>query len=676
MAEITPNSPSPPHVDPPATPSYQTLTALAVGVTVIAALYFGKDILLPITVAVLLSFVLSPLVGTLRRLRIPRVVAVVFSVGLALAIIGGVGALLGSQIVEVASDLPLYQTTIEKKVDVLRKATLGRIAEVASRFRGTLGRADQMVPPPQSPAGEQAAPPEQTPIPVEVRQQPLDPVALAARILTPVLHPLAAAAIIFIVAIFILMQQDDLRDRVIRLFGSRDLHRTTLAMDDAARRLSRFFLIQLGINTAFGVIIAAGLYFIGLPSPLLWGVIAALMRFVPYIGSYVAAGVPILLAAAVDPSWSLALWVAALFLLTEPIIGQLVEPLLYGRSTGLSPISVVISAIFWGWLWGPVGLILSTPLTLCLVVLGRHVKQLEFLNVLFGDQPALTRVENFYQRVLAGDPDEVQEHAEELLKEMSLSSYYDEVALKGLELAARDLARGVLTRPQVERIEKAVTTLVTELADYDDVDPGTAPLAKASPDRSAAQNLPKHPAPSAAMPESLKLPASWRDEKPIQCVAGRGPLDDATAAILAQLLEKHGLGAEIVAHEAVSRNAIGEFNREGVPMVCVCYLDMSGHTSPLRFLLKRLRQRVGDARLLVALWPSDHPVMSDQEVRAALGADEYVTSLRDTVNACLKAAQDAAAHKRGAITTSENERPETERRPPEISASPEARGMS
>src|SRR6476660_4237044 len=667
---MTANSPSPPHVDPPATPSYQTLTGLGVGVTVIAALYFGKDILLPITVAVLLSFVLSPLVGTLRRLRVPRVVAVVFSVGLALAIIGGVGALLGSQIVEVAGDLPLYQTTIEKKVDVLRKATLGRIAVVASRFRGTLGQAGQISPPPASPAGEQAARPEQTPVPVEVRQPPPDPVALAARILTPVLHPLAAAAIIFIVAIFILLQQDDLRDRVIRLFGSRDLHRTTIAMDDAARRLSRFFLIQLGINTTFGVIIAAGLYFIGLPSPLLWGIIAALMRFVPYIGSYVAAGIPILLAAAVDPSWSLTLWVAALFLVTEPIIGQLVEPMLYGRSTGLSPISVVISAIFWGWLWGPVGLILSTPLTLCLVVLGRHVKQLEFLNVLFGDRPALTRVENFYQRVLAGDPDEVQEHAEELLKEMSLSSYYDEVALKGLELAARDLARGVLTRPQAERIKDAVTTLVRELADYDDVDPETAP--KASPDRSAAADLPKHPAPDGAMPESLNLPAKWR-EKPIQCVAGRGPLDDATAAILAQLLEQHGLGAEIVAHEAVSRNAIGGFRREGVSMVCVCYLDMSGHTSPLRFLLKRLRQRVGDARLLVALWPSDHPVMSDQKIRAALNADEYVTSSRDAVNACLKAAGEAAAtYKRGATNTSGNERAKMDGRPAGILALPAA----
>jgi predicted PurR-regulated permease PerM len=658
VAGIASNPPSPPHVDPPATPSYQTLTGLGVGVTVVAALYFGKDILLPITVAVLLSFVLSPLVGTLRRLRIPRAVAVVFSVGLALAIIGGVGALLGSQIVEVAGDLPLYQTTIEKKVDVLRSATLGRVAEFASRFRGTLGQAGQISPPPASPAGEQAARPEQSPVPVEVRQPPPDPVALATRILTPVLHPLAAAAIIFIVAIFVLLQQDDLRDRVIRLFGSRDLHRTTLAMDDAARRLSRFFLVQLGINATFGVIIATGLYFIGLPSPLLWGIIAALMRFVPYIGSYVAAGVPILLAAAVDPGWSLTLWVAALFLLTEPIIGQLVEPMLYGRSTGLSPISVVISAIFWGWLWGPVGLILSTPLTLCLVVLGRHVEQLEFLNVLFGDRPALTRVENFYQRVLAGDPDEVQEHAEELLKEMSLSSYYDEVALKGLELAGRDLARGVLTRPQVERIKEAVTTLVTELADYDDVDPKTVSLAKGPIDKSAAQDLPKHPAPAGAVPESLELPPKWRDTKPIQCIAGRGPLDDATATILAQLLEKHGLGADVVPHDAVSRNSIGGFKSEEVPMVCVCYLDMSRHTSPLRFLLKRLRQRVGDARLLVALWPADHPVMSDQKVKAALNADEYVNSLRDAVNACLKAAQDAAAaYRRGPVTTGGDERP-------------------
>ena len=284
----------------------------------------------------------------------------------------------------------------------------------------------------------------------------------------PVLHPLATLAIVFVVAVFILIQRDDLRDRIVRLFGTRDLHRTTLAMDDAARRLSRYFLVQLGINACFGLVVAIGLYFIGLPSPLLWGTIAALMRFVPYIGSYVAAGAPILLAAAVEPGWSKALWVGALFLVTEPIIGQLVEPMLYGRSTGLSPLSVVISAIFWGWLWGPVGLIISTPLTLCFVVLGRHVEQFEFLNVLLGDRPALTKIESFYQRALAGDLDEVQEQAEELLKEISLASYYDEVAMPGLELAARDLARGVLTRSQMERIKDTVIALITELEDYKD----------------------------------------------------------------------------------------------------------------------------------------------------------------------------------------------------------------
>ncbi len=646
MADTASDPFSAPHVDPPAAPSYQALTGLAVGVVIIAALYFGKDVLLPVTLAVMLSFVLSPLVQVLRRLRIPRAAAVVFSVGLAFATICGVSALVGTQLVQVAGDLPQYQTTIEQKVSAVQSFTLGRITELTSRLAGWLGRPGQMAssPAPASPAGGPAAAPEQKPVPVEVRQPPINPLALARRILTPVLHPLASAAIIFIVAIFILMQQDDLRDRVIRLFGSRDLHRTTLAMDDAAKRLSRFFLVQLGINTAFGMIIGAGLYFIGLPSPLLWGTIAGLMRFVPYIGVYVAAGVPIVLAAAIDPGWSVALWVAALFLVTEPIMGQLVEPMLYGRSTGLSPIAVVISAIFWGWLWGPVGLILSTPLTLCLVVLGHHVEQLEVLGVLFGDRPALSRVENFYQRVLAGDSDEVQEQAENMLKEISLSSYYDEVALKGLELAAHDVARGVLTRPQVERIKGAVATLVAELGNYNDVDPRVSGAPEGSvDDRSVAQNVPKQPTSGGNIAERFELVPTWRGGTPIRCVGGRGPLDDAAATMLAQLLNKHGLGTDVVPHESVSRVGINRFGNEGVAMICVCYLDVSGTTSALRFLLRRLRQRVPGAQLLVALWPQDHPVMSEESVRATLGAEDYVTSLQEAVNACLKASRDVAA---------------------------------
>ena len=243
---------------------------------------------------------------------------------------------------------------------------------------------------------------------------------MAERIITPTLSPLATAAIILIVAIFVLLQQEDLRDRLIRLFGSRDLHRTTAAMDDAARRLSRYFLTQLAINAAFGIIIGTGLLFIGIPSPALWGVLAALLRFVPYVGAPLAGIIPVALGAAVDPGWFKAVAAAALFLVAEPIMGQVVEPMLYGHSTGLSPVSVVVSTIFWAWLWGPIGLILATPLTLCLVVLGRHIERLEFLDVILGDRPALTPIENFYQRILSGDPVAALEQAELLLKERSL----------------------------------------------------------------------------------------------------------------------------------------------------------------------------------------------------------------------------------------------------------------
>ena len=193
-----------------------------------------------------------------------------------------------------------------------------------------------------------------------------------------------------------------------------------------------------------------------------------LLRFVPYIGAPLAAILPLALAAAVSPGWSMVLWTAGLYAVTEAIMGQAVEPLLYGHSTGLSPFSVVVSATFWTWLWGPIGLILSTPLTLCLVVLGRHVERLEFLDVILGDRPALTPVESFYQRMLAGDPDEARDQAEVLLRDRPLSSYYDEVALKGLQLAANDAARGVLTEAQLEKIKASMQELIDDLDEYDD----------------------------------------------------------------------------------------------------------------------------------------------------------------------------------------------------------------
>ncbi len=611
---------------PPPTPGVRGLTGLAVGVVIVFALYFGKDVLLPVTLAVLLSFALSPLVTLLRRIHIPRAIAVVFSVAVAIAIIVGVGALVATQFIEIAGDLPRYESTIEEKVDGLRNATVGRISEFTSQLQTALRRPQPQTSSAPSTHTGPAATPEPAPVPVEIRQPPLDPLALASRVLVPVVHPLATLAIVFVVAVFILIQRDDLRERIIRLFGTRDLHRTTLAMDDAARRLSRYFLVQLGINACFGLVVAIGLYFIGLPSPLLWGAIAALMRFVPYIGSYIAAGAPILLAAAIEPGWSKALWVGALFLATEPIMGQLVEPMLYGRSTGLSPLSVVISAIFWGWLWGPVGLIISTPLTLCFVVLGRHVEQFEFLNVLFGDRPALTSIESFYQRALAGDVDEVQEQAEDSLKEISLASYYDEVAMPGLELAARDLARGVLTRAQMERIKDTVIALITELEDHEDA--GSKPALKESEDVA-------NEAPAAAhRHDAQKLPPEGQGQARIRCIPGRTPLDEVPAAMLAQLLRKEGSAAEVAVRDTVSRKGIDRFERDSVATICVCYLDASGSTSAMRFLVRRLRQRLPDAQLLIAVWPKDHPILSDKRLPQVMGEGGCVSSLREAVKCC------------------------------------------
>ena len=376
-----------------------------------------------------------------------------------------VGGIIGSQLKSLVADAPQYQSTVLNKFESVHNAVNGIVKQVTGR----LGRVREPAKPaPESPGD---AEPEQAPIPVVVQNSSSGYLETAKLILEPIVSPLSTLAIVLIVTIFILVRQEDLRDRLIRLFGSNDLHRTTLAIDDATQRLTRYFLTQAAINASFGLLIGVGLFFIGLPSPVLWGLLAALLRFVPYVGAITAAVLPVALAAAVDPGWSMALWTAGLFIIAEGVTGQFLEPVLYGSSTGLSPTAVVIVAIFWSWIWGPIGLILSTPLTLCLVVLGRHVPRLEFFDVLLGDRPALTPVETLYQRLLAGDPDEVLEQAEGLLKGRALSSYYDDIALKALRLVANDLSRGVLRPGQLEKIQDVMLGLIQDLEPHEDVDP-------------------------------------------------------------------------------------------------------------------------------------------------------------------------------------------------------------
>jgi len=325
----------------------------------------------------------------------------------------------------------------------------------------------------------------------------------------------------------------------------------------------------------------------------------------------------------------MAIWTATPYVVVELTVSQVIEPLLYGHSTGLLPFAVVVSAIFWSWMWEPIALILSMPLTLCLVVLGRYVDRLEFLDVLLGDRPALTPVESFYQRILAGNADEAQDHVELLLKDCFLSSYYDEVALRGLQPAANDAEWGVLHREQPERIKNTIKGLVAELAGHDDREPAPEKADDgAAPPPRDERELPKQPPPNNSGHGGAGLSPAWQTDAPVLCLAGKEPLDEAAAPMLAQMLGKHGLGVRIAPCQAASREEIGALDVTGVAMVCISYLDISGSPSHLRYPMRRLRRRLPDAPILVGLWPSEDDALRDDRVRAVIGTDYYSTSLR------------------------------------------------
>jgi predicted PurR-regulated permease PerM len=611
----------------------ESILALQVGVVVVAALYFGREVLIPITLAVLLSFVLAPLANLFRRFRLGRVPSVLLAVALAIGIVMVIGTVIGSQVASLATRLPEYTGTIERKIESVRAVTLDRVSGLLERL-GSRTSAPSAKPKSDGRPGERGSSTEQSKDAGNVGQQnAVSPVALAERYLSPVLSPLATLGIVIVVSIFILLQREDLRDRLIRLFGSADLHRTTIALDDGARRLSKYFVTQLSINAAFATIISIGLFFIGVPNFILWGIFSGLLRFVPYVGAFISAALPIALAAAVDPGWFMVIWTAALYVLAELLVSQAIEPFLYGHSTGLSPFAVVVSAIFWSWLWGPIGLLLSTPMTLCLVVLGRHVERFEFLDILLGDRAALTPVESFYQRILAGDVDEAQDYAEAFLKEKSLSAYYDEVAIKGMQMAAGDAGRGVLREKQLQRVKNTIKALINELSVFDDKDPASSNREKDGSGDSTDKQIKADP--GASDPEK-----SDHSDVPILCLAGSGPLDEAASAMLAQLLEKHGFRALVAPYAAASRETIGLLETKGVRMVCISYLEISGSPSHLRYAIRRLRQKLPGSSILVGLWPADDAALTDKGIRAQIAADYFARTLQEALDLCTHANED------------------------------------
>ncbi|WP_237478225.1 AI-2E family transporter [Lichenibacterium dinghuense] len=541
---------------------------------VIAGLYVGSEIFVPIALAILLSFVLAPGVRVLRRCGIGRVLPVLLMTLLAFLLIAALGALLALQLRGLADAMPQYQTTVLDKVEALRSVVSGQGTSRFSEFLSSLGQHLQSGA--GQPAASGLAPGSPAPVPVTLAPAPEMPLEKLGTYLKPALHPLAVAGLVAVYAIFILLAREDLRNRAIRLFGAGDLHRSTAAIDDAARRVSRYLLTQLTVNTVAGLLVGFGLWLIGVPSAPLWGAVFGCLRFVPYLGPPLAAAAPIALAAAVAPGWSTAIWTAALFVGVEAVVSQAVEPMLYGHNTGLSPLAVVIAATFWTVLWGPVGLVLSTPVTVCLVVLGRHVEPLAFLDVMLGDRPALEPQEVFYQRLLADDPVEASDRAESQLKEGTLGAYYDDVLLPGLLLAQDDVAAGRLDHGRQERIAASAAEVVENLADHEAAPPS---------DGSGGEDLPE----------------GWRQPGAVVCVGGRGPLDDAVAAALVQLLEKRGFGAAAAPHDMLGKGRIAALPLDGARLVVLSCLD-GGSPAYLRFALRRLHRRRPEVPLLVGAW--------------------------------------------------------------------------
>jgi len=408
---------------------------------------------------------------------------------------------------------------------------------------------------------------------------------------------------------------------MIRLAGARDLQRTTAALDDAGQRLSRLFLTQLALNAGFGLVIGAGLWGIGVPSAPLWGMLAMILRFVPYIGALIAAIFPLILAAAVGPDWSMVIWTAALFLVVEPITGHVIEPTLTGQSTGLSPVAVVTSAAFWTWLWGPIGLVLATPLTMCMVVLGKHVDHLKFLDIMLGDEPALKPEELTYQRMLAGDPIEVAEQAQKYLKEKPLLAYCQDVLIEALKLAQADADRGHLDEERKQRIRDVVAELLDDLQVHEDTP-------KLVPDDTSEAKPPTMDKPTEdAQVKAGNISDEWRLKKRILCMPGRDLLGEAFALILAQLVSRDGIGVRAEHPDALSISRIFGLDTEDVRIVCLCFV---GETTgaQIHYAVRRLRRKMPQAFILLTLIGNTR--VFDEEFRSSAGIGSVQTSLSGT----------------------------------------------
>jgi predicted PurR-regulated permease PerM len=527
----------------------------------IATLYFAREILVPLSFALILAFLLTPVVTLLGRIHISRVPAVIITVFIAGATVGLAGWLIITQLVAVANQLPQYRENIHRKIDALEMPQTGPFSEAARSLKAIgddLARTPVPVVAPE--------PASARPLPVQIVEHEASPLTSFWNFAKPSLAPLAQTTIVVIFTIFIMIEKEDLRNRLLRLAGTGQLNMMTEAMDDAATRVSRYLSLQVAVNSCFGLILGTGLYFIGVPFSALWAVVAGILRIVPYVGTVAAALLPIGLSLAVFDGWSHPLMVFGLFAFVEIVTANFVEPMLYGAHTGISSLSILVSAVFWTALWGPSGLILSTPLTVCLVVLGRNIPQLDFLHVLLGDEEMLSPAAQLYQRLLAMDQDEARDVIDAFMKDGTLANLYDMVLIPALTMAEQDRHRAALDTLREEFLFLNINELVAEFSET-------------------------------ATPADERLSFKGR----ILCIPAHDQADEIAAAMLAQLLEHRGCIALSFPAGAEAEEMMEVVEPSADDLICISALQPYAF-APSRSVCRRLRSRFRRAKICVGIW--------------------------------------------------------------------------
>jgi predicted PurR-regulated permease PerM len=545
-------------------------TVMLALVIVVAVLYLAREVLIPLALAILFSFVLAPGVRFLERLRLGRVASTFIMVIAGCAILGAVGALAANQAISLAAKLPEYRHNITEKIQALRSPRSGDLGKAAEAIKDL----------------EKQAAPERPPL--AVKETPGSPHEAFAAFIAPIAAPFATALAVVVFTMLMLLNRDAMRERLIGLIGTGRINLTTQALNEVGDRVGRYLYMQLVVNALFGIPFGVALYFIGIPNALLWGLLGILLRFIPYAGVWVAAAMPAALAFAISKDWSMVGWTLGVFVALELVLVNAVEPLLYGRSAGLAPMAIIVSALFWTWLWGPIGLLLATPLTVCVAVMGRYIPEMGFLNTILGVEPVLSPPARFYQRLIALDRDDAAELAEACIKESGVEAFYDDVVIPALGLIERDRHAGA----QDPEAERAIFDHMRDILDEA---------------REQAQ-----------APQRAALPAC--------IVAARDEADQIAATALAA-----ESGAHLVPFPLLANEVMQEIEKRGGCKAIVISAVPPQAATQASHLARRLRRRFPKTRIVVALWTKLENIDRQRERLKAAGADEVVTTVHDAL---------------------------------------------